>query len=258
LMGVQASPTVSSLTIVTVAVDGVPSVAPVGADSATVNVSSASITVSPMTGTLMFLLTSPAAKVRVPEVAVKSLPDVAVPGAVAKLTVTGVAYAAVKGKGKCWRQARACRSAAIQGELLLWPWAHAHARWPRTAPTTAADRLTVRTAILVPELPSAKLIEPDANDRAGVGACRYGGVLVRPELGGASAVVLKHASAPPAGPAACDLPGSQGEADKNQPSSVGALARAEAFKRNARPSGARQAAPSWGTCCMCSGTIRWR
>jgi hypothetical protein len=78
----------SSLLIVTVAVDGVPSVAPVGADSATVNVSLASNTVSPMIGTLIVLLVSPAANVSVPEAAVKSLPDVAVPEDVAKLTVT--------------------------------------------------------------------------------------------------------------------------------------------------------------------------
>jgi hypothetical protein len=77
------------LAIVTVAVDGVPSVAPLGADSATVNVSLASTTVSPVTETLIVLLVSPAANVRVPEAAVKSLPDVAVPGAVANLTVTG-------------------------------------------------------------------------------------------------------------------------------------------------------------------------
>jgi hypothetical protein len=79
--------TKSSLVIVTVAVDGVPSVAPLGADSATVNVSLGSTTVSPIIGTLIVLLVCPAVNVRVPEVAVKSMPDVAVPGAVAKLTV---------------------------------------------------------------------------------------------------------------------------------------------------------------------------
>ena len=59
----------SSSVIVPVAVD-VPSVALVGLDRVTVNVSSVVSVVSPMIGTVKVLLVSPAAKFKVPLVAV--------------------------------------------------------------------------------------------------------------------------------------------------------------------------------------------
>ena len=55
----------SSLTIVAVPV-ALPSVATVGFESATVNVSSGSTVVSPFTGTLICALVVPALKIRVP------------------------------------------------------------------------------------------------------------------------------------------------------------------------------------------------
>ena len=73
----------SSLVIVTVAAAGDPRVAPDGDDSVTVKVSLASTRVSPITGTLTTMLVVPAGKDSVPEVAVKSVPEVAVPAAVA-------------------------------------------------------------------------------------------------------------------------------------------------------------------------------
>ncbi len=60
----------SSSTIVPVADDGVPSVAPAGAESATVNVSSLSVAVSPRTGTTRSTAVAPAARVTVPAAAV--------------------------------------------------------------------------------------------------------------------------------------------------------------------------------------------
>ena len=70
-----------------------PIVPPDGADSVTVNVSSASSRTSPLTSTVTVLLVSPAAKVTVPPPAVKSAGAVAVPTAVAQSTLTAPAAA---------------------------------------------------------------------------------------------------------------------------------------------------------------------
>ncbi len=78
----------SSLVMVPVAVPR-EMVAPVGLDSATVKVSVGSTAVSPVTLTVMVWEVTPAAKVRVPVALVKSAPAVAVPLAVAYVTVTG-------------------------------------------------------------------------------------------------------------------------------------------------------------------------
>ena len=68
----------------TVATDGVPSVAPVAPDSATVNVSTPSVRASVAVGTVMvFAVASPSAQLSIPELAVKSVPEVADPEAVA-------------------------------------------------------------------------------------------------------------------------------------------------------------------------------
>src|SRR5262245_1697491 len=71
-------------------------VALAGDESVTVNVSVDSIVVSPVTGTVMVCEVTPAAKVSVPEVVVKSLPAVALPFAVAYWTVTDEALAALR------------------------------------------------------------------------------------------------------------------------------------------------------------------
>ena len=60
----------SSLRIVPVAFESVPSVAPLGADKVIVNVSSASTAVSPVTATLTVCEVTPAANVNVPDAAV--------------------------------------------------------------------------------------------------------------------------------------------------------------------------------------------
>ncbi len=80
----------SSLVMVPVAVPR-EMVAPVGLDSATVKVSVGSTAVSPMTLTVTVCeVTPPGLNVRVPVLPVKSAPAVAVPLAVAYVTVTGV------------------------------------------------------------------------------------------------------------------------------------------------------------------------
>src|SRR5438552_3256827 len=67
---------------------GWPIVAPAGDDNLTVNNSGTSTVASPLIVTPTKRVVAPAVKVNVPDVAVKSLPDVAVPDAVAKCTET--------------------------------------------------------------------------------------------------------------------------------------------------------------------------
>src|SRR4051812_48932345 len=74
----------------------VPSSALVGFVRFTRNVSSGSDVVSPFTRTVIVCAVTPGAKVRVPLVAVKSLPPVAVPSAVAYATVTELVLAGDK------------------------------------------------------------------------------------------------------------------------------------------------------------------
>ena len=78
-------------------------VAPDGLERVTVKVSSASSTVSARMSTWIILEVSPGAKVTVPDVAVKSTPDCAVPPEVAYCTVTAVvdALSSVTTNMKC-------------------------------------------------------------------------------------------------------------------------------------------------------------